>query len=71
MAENGRSRVYLGIHWNFDDTEAQLTGQQIAQFIAAESFVAAAVPEPGTVAFLTGVAAVCIRRRYIRRPRHG
>lgn len=45
MQENGRSRVYLGIHWNYDDTMGQWTGQQVAHYISASSFTAA-VPEP-------------------------
>ncbi|QDU61322.1 PAP2 superfamily protein [Planctomycetes bacterium Pan216] len=32
MAENGRSRVYLGIHFDFDD----LVGQEVGQAIAAD-----------------------------------
>ena len=34
MAENGRSRVYLGIHFDFDDTVAQEVGQSIAGAVA-------------------------------------
>lgn len=45
MAENGRSRVYLGIHWNFDDTIGQQLGSDIGQYISSQAFVAA-VPEP-------------------------
>lgn len=56
MAENGRSRVYLGIHWNFDDTVGQATGQQIAQFISGSPFIAA-VPEP-SMAMLSSMAIV-------------
>ncbi|MEM9417818.1 MAG: vanadium-dependent haloperoxidase [Planctomycetota bacterium] len=55
MAENGRSRVYLGIHWNFDDTEGQLTGQQIAQAMFASPFAANAVPEPTAVLALVAL----------------
>ncbi len=62
MAENGRSRVYLGIHWDYDDTEGQLVGIDVANFISSSAFVTA-VPEPGSFAF--GVAAVAwwMRRR--------
>ncbi|MEM6393604.1 MAG: vanadium-dependent haloperoxidase [Planctomycetota bacterium] len=51
MAENGRSRVYLGIHWNFDDTEGQITGASIASYLFSNDFVA--VPEPATALLLT------------------
>lgn len=33
MAENGRSRVYLGIHWDFDDILGQEVGQDVAQAV--------------------------------------
>ena len=32
--ENGRSRIYLGIHWNFDDEAGRVIGQQVAQHVA-------------------------------------
>lgn len=41
MAENGRSRVYLGIHWDFDDLVGREVGQDIAEAIFANSFAAA------------------------------
>uniref|UniRef100_UPI00356739AE vanadium-dependent haloperoxidase n=1 Tax=Novipirellula sp. TaxID=2795430 RepID=UPI00356739AE len=41
MAENGRSRVYLGIHFNFDDTVGQEVGSAIATNVASEFSVAA------------------------------
>ncbi|MDA8743876.1 dockerin type I domain-containing protein [Rubripirellula amarantea] len=36
MAENGRSRVYLGIHFDFDDLVGQEVGQTIAASVAAD-----------------------------------
>ncbi|WP_068137598.1 phosphatase PAP2 family protein [Roseimaritima ulvae] len=42
MAENGRSRVYLGIHFNFDDTVGQEVGSAIAASVASEFTVATA-----------------------------
>jgi hypothetical protein len=40
MAENGRSRVYLGVHFNFDDTVGQEVGQAIAASVASAFVVA-------------------------------
>lgn len=40
MAENGRSRVYLGIHFDFDDLVGQEVGQSIAASVASEFAVA-------------------------------
>jgi len=40
MAENGRSRVYLGIHFDFDD----LVGQNVGQAVAADVAAAFVVP---------------------------
>lgn len=53
MKENGRSRVYLGIHWNYDDTVGQQTGIDVADYIGANFFTA--VPEPGTLGLLVGM----------------
>lgn len=47
MEENGRSRVYLGIHWDFDDFEARSVGGNVANYVSATHFQA--VPEPSTV----------------------
>lgn len=40
MAENGRSRVYLGIHFDFDDLVGQDVGQAIAASVASDFTVA-------------------------------
>ena len=40
MAENGRSRVYLGIHFDFDDLVGQEVGQAVAETVASEFTVA-------------------------------
>lgn len=64
MAENGRSRVYLGIHWNFDDTEGQALGRDIAEYIFASPFIA--VPEPtASAGVLMAVLARITRRRRV------
>jgi PAP2 superfamily len=36
--ENGRSRVYLGIHWNFDSTDGISMGNQVANYVFAHAF---------------------------------
>ncbi|MCR9198584.1 MAG: hypothetical protein NXI04_08080 [Planctomycetaceae bacterium] len=40
MEENGRSRVYLGIHFDFDDTVGQEVGQDVASAVSSEFVVA-------------------------------
>ncbi len=39
MAENGRSRVYLGIHFDFDDLDGQEVGQSVATTVASKFVV--------------------------------
>jgi hypothetical protein len=51
--ENGMSRVYLGVHWLFDQQDGITLGNAIAEYAAASHFYA--VPEPGSVA-LAGMA---------------
>ena len=48
MEENGRSRVYLGVHFFFDDLEGQVLGSDVAEYIASRPFVAR-IPEPASV----------------------
>jgi hypothetical protein len=36
--ENGQSRIYLGIHWEFDKTEGMLQGRRIADFVMSHAF---------------------------------
>jgi hypothetical protein len=36
--ENGQSRIYLGIHWEFDKTEGINQGRQIANFVFRNAF---------------------------------
>lgn len=64
MAENGRSRVYLGIHWNFDDTLGQLAGSEVANYISGGQFISAtAVPEPSSLAMLILGSLLGFKRR--------
>ncbi len=66
MIENGRSRVYLGIHFDFDDLVGQEVGQEVAAAISSNAFVASAsaIPEPSAaVLLLLGAAATLATRR--------
>ena len=36
--ENGQSRIYLGIHWAFDKTQALAQGENVANFVFAHAF---------------------------------
>jgi len=36
--ENGQSRMYLGIHWAFDKTEGITMGNQIADYVCANTY---------------------------------
>jgi hypothetical protein len=53
--ENGMSRVYLGVHWLFDQVDGIALGNAIAQYAADNYFQS--VPEP-TSAMLLLVAAI-------------
>ena len=66
MAENGRSRVYLGIHWDFDDYMARNVGQMVATEVMNNHF--APVPEPvgETACGVLLVTLACFRRRLVQ-----
>lgn len=36
--ENGQSRVYNGVHWQWDNVQGQAIGQKIADYLAANAF---------------------------------
>jgi vanadium-dependent haloperoxidase-like protein len=36
--ENGQSRIYLGIHWEFDKTEGMRQGRRVADYVMANAF---------------------------------
>jgi hypothetical protein len=64
--ENGMSRVYLGIHWIFDQQDGITLGNAIAEYAAGHYFQP--VPEPSTVLFALIAAIACVsgrRRRSI------
>jgi hypothetical protein len=66
--ESGMSRIWGGIHYNFDVADGFTLGQEVA-LNALDQFAPEAVPEPASAALL--IAAVCglgaVRRRS-RRP---
>lgn len=37
-AENGQSRIYLGIHWSFDKTQGIAQGRKVARFVMRNAF---------------------------------
>jgi hypothetical protein len=39
--ENGQSRIYLGIHWSFDKSEAIAQGRKVADFVFDHAFTPA------------------------------
>ena len=36
--ENGQSRIYLGIHWEFDKTEGIRQGRRVANYVFNNAF---------------------------------
>jgi hypothetical protein len=38
IAENGRSRIYLGVHFDFDDFRGQELGREVGNFVYANAF---------------------------------
>jgi len=38
--ENGQSRIYLGIHWSFDKTQAIAQGRRVGDFVFDHAFTA-------------------------------
>jgi hypothetical protein len=58
--ENGRSRIYLGVHWQFDADFAFTSGTQLGDYVFANIL---GVPEPSMCALLTLAGLTLIRRR--------
>ncbi|HEX6962923.1 MAG TPA: vanadium-dependent haloperoxidase [Lacipirellula sp.] len=61
--ENGMSRVYLGVHWIFDQTDGITLGRNIAEYVAANYFQAVPEPSAGALACLTILSGALLRRR--------
>ncbi len=63
--ENGMSRIYLGIHWRFDQEDGMALGNAIAEYAASHYFHS--VPEPGSLVLaLTSLALLGVIRRRCR-----
>jgi hypothetical protein len=62
-SENGMSRIYLGIHWIWDQKDGTAMGENIANYIADNFFQA--VPEPASAGLLWAaiLGGVALRRR--------
>jgi hypothetical protein len=61
--ENGMSRIYLGIHWLFDQQDGIYLGNAIAEYAAGHYFQA--VPEPSAIllGLLAAIGCTFSRRR--------
>lgn len=59
--ENGMSRIYLGIHWIWDQADGMTLGRSIASYVAANEFVA--VPEPSAVLIALAACGLVMRRQ--------
>ena len=67
--ENATSRIYLGVHWIFDQRDGNYLGNEIAEYVFANRFQA--VPEPGAgLLMLTAVVTRAIFDRPLRRRCH-
>jgi hypothetical protein len=69
--ENSMSRVYLGVHWIFDQRDGSQLGRDIADYIFAHNFQSTApaqnIPEPAAVVLVLLAAfptAAAFRRRH-------
>jgi len=59
--ENWRSRIYIGVHWDFDGLEGNLMGTAIGEWVAANYF--GIIPAPGSALLLGLGGLVAARRR--------
>lgn len=59
--ENGRSRVYLGVHYQFDADDGYTMGSGLAEWMFNKYFVE--IPSPGPIALLSIAGVLVFRRR--------
>lgn len=59
--ENSISRVYLGVHWDFDSIDGQRLGNEIGSYVFANALTA--VPEPSSAVLALAVGACWFPRR--------
>jgi hypothetical protein len=61
--ENGISRIYLGIHWIFDQRDGVTLGNNVASYVNGHYFQA--VPEPSLIALglMASLGGLFVRRR--------
>lgn len=65
--ENARSRVYLGVHWQFDADDGYSTGSSVGDWVFDHYLLA--IPEPDTGALLVAGALFGLRQRKTGRDR--
>jgi hypothetical protein len=64
--ENGISRIYGGVHWQYDNVYGKATGRSIGDYVVSNYFGINAVPEPGSWAMLIagfGMVGAAMRRQ--------
>ena len=64
--ENGISRIYGGVHWQYDNVYGKMTGRSVGDYVAANYFAINAVPEPASWVMLIagfGLTGAAMRRR--------
>lgn len=61
--ENGMSRIYLGIHWLFDQEDGMALGNAVAQYVASHYFQAVPEPTSGLLLLLLGTGLGLFSRR--------
>jgi hypothetical protein len=61
--ENGISRIFLGIHWLFDQQGGLQLGHSIANYVAGNYFLAVPEPSAATLGLLSACGSAMIFRR--------
>ena len=69
MAENGRSRVYLGIHWDFDDFMARDLGGEVGEYVMKNEFQPIPEPSGSLLISIAGLFLFGLRPRRFHRTR--